>query len=795
MKVLSRISYSSRLCARVCIPSIAIIAAMALAMAVPYAHGQTANPQCTKEIDTQVSSGLTGTLTFQDQCGTQAGNFEMLVSGAPATVSVTINGCMRGGTCTALNSSTSTTNAVLPVSGGPYDNYQIAYTMTGGTSPVLTFNRTGASAQGVMGGYSGVQNAITVSGNNHIYRASNLCKALALATGTELSGTLWATGFQGTQVCGAADLTNMVNPSYYGLIVLGCPLNWWFPLVSQGAQSGNTPRLGVVPMNVGVNFIGCGTAGSPPTNATTIRICPTSGGPTGCTAPQTHSFAISNVTLAYADSRTYFRMTGSGMDIVAREPVRLANYQNVAGNSLALTIGQNTQVISGRLDPGIPNNPTSTEVDAPVNSGIWTATITGNGSGGIAGTLTTTWSGGGCVTEPTSQETLSGGSLTSVTILNRGRGCTSAPTATVTGSVSGSGTLGSTVAAGCGASCGVIHAEIPIFDLAPTASAAMSMGLQKLIISCSNLDDCVPIRCLACQEQTELDDLFLTAIHERGIDAHTFSAQNSSAWRHIRVTSGPSPSNDVAMEAVYIGDAGPHGIEDFTGDFSASTQPIDDCIRIDADAGFGYVQGSHCENALFGVLGGDSNPLRGWRISDIAGAPQAFSITTGQYQNEAAAAVKIRSEYYTNAAPVAAITTSDYLFMNVSRNNANSGVRTISDDNPLGGSASGYNILDTVTELYAVDTSTSGCQTVLSSAQQGTWTTCAPWFIAGAVPAKTTIGGLSTFCPSTGINVGMHAVASNCNAACSAGGTCTAGGANVCEVYCTSAGSWLETGR
>jgi len=41
---------------------------------------------------------------------------------------------------------------------------------------------------------------------------------------------------------------------------------------------------------------------------------------------------------------------------------------------------------------------------------------------------------------------------------------------------------------------------------------------------------------------------------------------------------------------------------------------------------------------------------------------------------------------------------------------------------------------------------------------------------------------------------GGHAVANNCNAACSAGGTCTAGGATHCELYCTG-GGYVETGR
>ena len=51
-------------------------------------------------------------------------------------------------------------------------------------------------------------------------------------------------------------------------------------------------------------------------------------------------------------------------------------------------------------------------------------------------------------------------------------------------------------------------------------------------------------------------------------------------------------------------------------------------------------------------------------------------------------------------------------------------------------------------------------------------------------------------CTSTSRNESAHAVANNCNAACSVGTTCNTGGGGTthCEVYCNGA-SWLETGR
>jgi len=119
---------------------------LVLLVALPLVSQVVTGGGATKETESQPTTGLTGTLTFKDASGTKTNQWEMVVTGAPATVNVAINGCMRGGTCTGLVNSTSTANTVLNTTGGPYDSYQIAYTLTGGTSPVLTFNRTGTMA-------------------------------------------------------------------------------------------------------------------------------------------------------------------------------------------------------------------------------------------------------------------------------------------------------------------------------------------------------------------------------------------------------------------------------------------------------------------------------------------------------------------------------------------------------------------------------------------------------------------------------------------------------------------------
>lgn len=60
------------------------------------------------------------------------------------------------------------------------------------------------------------------------------------------------------------------------------------------------------------------------------------------------------------------------------------------------------------------------------------------------------------------------------------------------------------------------------------------------------------------------------------------------------------------------------------------------------------------------------------------------------------------------------------------------------------------------------------------------------------VPAFGNIGSV----PACGPNgsEGAHSVANNCSSACTAGGSCTPGGATHCEMYCNGA-NWVETGR
>ncbi len=90
-------------------------------------------------------------LKYPDIKGTITNQFEVLVTGtAPATLTITVVGCMRGGTCSAtLATSSGTTNQLLtPTSSNIYDYYSITTTWTGGDATTnFVVNRTGTVAR------------------------------------------------------------------------------------------------------------------------------------------------------------------------------------------------------------------------------------------------------------------------------------------------------------------------------------------------------------------------------------------------------------------------------------------------------------------------------------------------------------------------------------------------------------------------------------------------------------------------------------------------------------------------
>ena len=148
-----------------------------------------------KETDQQTLAVSGNTLTFPDTVGTQSNTFEVKVTGGPATLTVTVNGCMRGGTCQVLATSTSTSNSNLTTAGGPYDNYQLTGTWTGGSSPTLVVNRTGSSARKQSPATTQIVNASLAVGGDMAPAFAAACNALPSTGGTVdgrgVPGPIW----------------------------------------------------------------------------------------------------------------------------------------------------------------------------------------------------------------------------------------------------------------------------------------------------------------------------------------------------------------------------------------------------------------------------------------------------------------------------------------------------------------------------------------------------------------------------------------------------------------------------
>jgi hypothetical protein len=196
-----------------------VLALLLYALAEP-AQAQELTGGGTAEFDTRVISTSGNTVTFPDTLRALSGSFEMVVAGGPATVSVTLNGCMRGGTCTALTSSTSTANTVLSVSGQAFDNYQITGSWTGGAGVTLTFNWTGTVAyHSIINGIPGAP-VVAISGGQATSIPSSL--TTNLLAGADIGSRVatcfawfWNNGHQAGGVCdsrGEVPTTNNTNP-------------------------------------------------------------------------------------------------------------------------------------------------------------------------------------------------------------------------------------------------------------------------------------------------------------------------------------------------------------------------------------------------------------------------------------------------------------------------------------------------------------------------------------------------------------------------------------------------------
>jgi len=101
------------------------------------------------------------TSLYQTVPGSMTATFEEQFAGAPATVSIVIQGCMRGGTCDSLDTYTTVANANRsPALTKVYDYFAVTPSWTGGTSVSVQVNYSTALAGGSSGG-SGTITGVT----------------------------------------------------------------------------------------------------------------------------------------------------------------------------------------------------------------------------------------------------------------------------------------------------------------------------------------------------------------------------------------------------------------------------------------------------------------------------------------------------------------------------------------------------------------------------------------------------------------------------------------------------------
>lgn len=179
-------------------------------------------------------------LTFQNGNGAVTLSVEEIVNGAPATVSVVIQGCKNGGTCSTLDTYTTVANAIRPATqpSTVYDYFVVSATWTGGTNVSVVVNFTATIAvNGTGGGGSG---NVSASGTPTVNQLTTWFDSTHIQ-GTTMpahSFTIWE---------GASTPTSITCPSTNGNwslsfnVTASAPVDptCMLPGVTVNAQSGN----------------------------------------------------------------------------------------------------------------------------------------------------------------------------------------------------------------------------------------------------------------------------------------------------------------------------------------------------------------------------------------------------------------------------------------------------------------------------------------------------------------------------------------------------------------------------
>ncbi len=104
-----------------------------------------------------------GSVTIGNPYGGYNASFEEIPSGSPATVSVTVKGCMRGGTCDAVVDTNTSTNAAIRfvTFAKAYTYFVVTASWTGGTNPTVQVNTLVTTSRFGSGGGGGGGGSVT----------------------------------------------------------------------------------------------------------------------------------------------------------------------------------------------------------------------------------------------------------------------------------------------------------------------------------------------------------------------------------------------------------------------------------------------------------------------------------------------------------------------------------------------------------------------------------------------------------------------------------------------------------
>jgi hypothetical protein len=198
-------------------------------------------------------SGQTGP-PIENISGAVTASFEELIAGSPSTVSIVIQGCMQGGTCTTLETNTSTTAGQIrtPTISTVYDYFTVQASWTGGTKVSVTVNATLTTA--VNGGGGGGPSTVCIPGS---FAAQTDGATVTWAIGSSIcaNASLLFTVHSGSRTLA---LTGLVNGGSYILeiqqdstggegLTLGSGCTW---KVSNGGGAAVTPSTGASAVDV-----------------------------------------------------------------------------------------------------------------------------------------------------------------------------------------------------------------------------------------------------------------------------------------------------------------------------------------------------------------------------------------------------------------------------------------------------------------------------------------------------------------------------------------------------------------